>query len=398
MNSPSASKVQKVPAILSGAHSPASSASSSSSGSCDPAQYRVWFNQGIAVADAAGAVRQADIASGARQLYVMLSQVDGRSTADRPASAAGDLSVAEPARSMPAQAYVDWCLSVCRANRVDLMVATYRRQAIERRRPEFEQAGTRLLAPGPASSMDLADSKDACSQFLSRHGVAVPAWRTASHVSELDEAYADLKARSPLVCVKPVRGVGGIGFHLFREPGMAPITGWMPANALIDYATFKRNWSSANKRPKLLVAEFLPGTERSIDCLAHNGQLVGSVCRAKVGSVQIIENTGPALASAARITQALGMTGLFNVQTKDALDGTPKLVEVNARMSDGTRYSIQAGTILPYWAVLLALGLADPQDIPRPIDGLELIPDASRIQNQTPNIIAALNFPRKDPS
>jgi hypothetical protein len=48
----------------------------------------------------------------------------------------------------------------------------------------------------------------------------------------------------------------------------------------------------------------------------------------------------------------------------------PRLLEINPRMAGGISYSFLSGVVLPYWAIRLALGTAEPGDIPAPKTGL----------------------------
>jgi biotin carboxylase len=114
--------------------------------------------------------------------------------------------------------------------------------------------------------------------------------------------------------------------------------------------------------------QYLEGPERSVDCVAYQGSLVLAVSRVKLPDRQIMETAGPAIDVARRLCRRYRLDGLFNVQLRDA-GGRPHLLEINARMSGGLSYTASTGVILPYWAIMLHLGLRRPEDVPAPRPG-----------------------------
>jgi len=87
--------------------------------------------------------------------------------------------------------------------------------------------------------------------------------------------------------------------------------------------------------------------------------------------VQTLEHDPRALEIARRVTARYGLTGVYNVQTKDA-GGEPYILEINPRASGGIHVAMTSGLNFPLWAARLALGLAAPSDVPTPATGLRV--------------------------
>ncbi|SDX54494.1 hypothetical protein SAMN05421783_1359 [Thiocapsa roseopersicina] len=126
-----------------------------------------------------------------------------------------------------------------------------------------------------------------------------------------------------------------------------------------------------------MLMEYLEGPERSVDCLAHQGELVAAVARLKHGRHQSLETSGAAIEGARRLVERYRLDGIVNIQFRDTR-GIPHLLEINARMAGGMLYSC-AALNLPYWSAMLALGLAQPHDVPAPREGLRVAPIGSAL-------------------
>ncbi len=148
---------------------------------------------------------------------------------------------------------------------------------------------------------------------------------------------------------KPRRGAGGRGIALIAD--RAQLAG-QPQDG------------------SMLLQEYLPGTEYSIDVLARpDGHIVAAVPRTrdKVDSgIAVAGRTvrDPALEEFGRaVAHAIGTTGVVNVQVRRAVDGTPALLEVNARFPGTMTLTMAAGIDMPSLAVDAAFGRLLPDRI-----------------------------------
>jgi len=193
-----------------------------------------------------------------------------------------------------------------------------------------------LLAPGPA--LDVILDKLALAARCAGV-VAVP--RT-----ELFGPLVDPAAWTYPVIVKPRTGSGSRGV--------------MTIGSAAELAALER--SSA-----LIVQEFLPGEEYSIDVLADaGGRVIASVprLRARVDSgVSVGGRTvkDDELSSFGRtVAEATGITYVANVQCKRDAAGRPALLEVNPRMPGTLGLTIASGVDMPRLALAALRGLPLP--------------------------------------
>lgn len=321
---------------------------------------RVWYSRGLSnVYDAVRNVRAADTAG-----EITLLASHARHAV--PALQVADERFLEPVGRLPDAEFVAWCLSACREHRVDLFVPGRRVQALSAAKAQFEQAGTRLLVPAGPEALARIDRKD---QFYAdMHDAALPDFRVCRTVPEFDAACADL-AHHRRLCVKPVVSTFGLGFHTLvqRDDPYKRFLGGDPT--AISFEAARSAIASAKKPRDLLVMEYLPGPERSVDCLCQNGELVTAVSRVKRGEFQVLEIEGPGVEAARGVVKRYGLDGIVNVQTRNGR-GEARLLEANARMSGGLLYACASGVVFPYWAIRLALGWSKPSEVPLPKAGV----------------------------
>jgi carbamoyl-phosphate synthase large subunit len=263
--------------------------------------------------------------------------------ADMDPWAAGLYLVPEPARTLiPAGAAADFAdvlLARCRALGVHVVLPTVDAELrpLAAARARFAADGIKLLL-APAAALDVILDK----LTLALHcGGVVRVPRT-----EPVGGGTDPSSWSYPVVVKPRTGSGSRGF--------------LVVGSAADLALLTRE-------PGLLVQEYLPGEEYSIDVLADAaGRVIASVprLRARVDSgVSVGGRTvhDPELESFGRaVAEATGISYVANVQCKRDAAGRPALLEVNPRMPGTLGLTIASGVDMPRLALDSLRGLPVP--------------------------------------
>jgi carbamoylphosphate synthase large subunit len=287
---------------------------------------------------------------------------------------AADDSEVEPTQ-LDAQAYVDWCLALCERRGVGIFYAGHHASAIAARQAGFEARGVRLVVAGNADALDALEDK--AGFYASHAGDAVPGPETicVRSYEEYAAACATLRARHPMIAVKPSVGVYGIGFRVIDERRRALDHILKGIDYHVAATDLDRELQAAGTFAPLLVMEYLPGHEYSVDCLASQGELKVAIARRKekgTAAGQVIVDS-PAIQAACRALAArYGLNAIFNVQFKENAAGELRLLEVNARMSGGTAMACLAGPNLPYLAMKAALGELEDGDVPAIAYGLRV--------------------------
>ncbi|MCP9473488.1 MAG: ATP-grasp domain-containing protein [Nitrospira sp.] len=273
-----------------------------------------------------------------------------------------DLFVPEP-RGLTDDDYVTWCLQFAADHRVTLFIPGRKLLPVVAAADRFAQIGTNILAAAELRDLLVVGDKIATYSRLDPSDPAIPDYAVARTLGEFLDAVERLKSRHPRICFKPARSVYGIGFFILDESGTNSRPYHLSLGAAIQRLQAHRVF------PPHLVMEYLPGPERSVDCLAQAGELIRCVVRRKAASVQWIEHH-PLIEEMVRgFTRKFRLNGVLNIQFRDS-GGLPRLLEINPRMSGGLPIACAAGVNFLLWAIRLALGSAASKDVPHPLSGI----------------------------
>jgi carbamoyl-phosphate synthase large subunit len=266
--------------------------------------------------------------------------------ADMDPWAAGLYLVPPAARTLiPAGAapgFVDAVLARCLALGVNVLLPTVDAELrpLAAARAAFAARGIEMLL-APAAALEVILDKLALARRCAGV-VRVP--RT-----EPFEPRTDPAAWTYPVVVKPRTGSGSRGF------------------ALIGSAA---ELAGLGREPGLILQDFLPGEEYSIDVLADaGGHVIASVPRLRARVDSGVSVGGRSVHDAelesfgAAVAEATGVTYVANVQCKRDADGRPALLEVNPRMPGTLGLTIASGVDMPRIALAALRGQPVPAQL-----------------------------------
>ncbi|TSA81382.1 ATP-grasp domain-containing protein [Deinococcus detaillensis] len=248
---------------------------------------------------------------------------------------AADHGFVEPA--MPsAAAYLKYVLQTVREHNIAALVAGRYAAHLAQHRAEIGAAGCRLIVPSTdPASFERCEDKAHFYQTFAEH-IPMPETRPVHNWPEMLAAARELEAEYGSACIKPARGIFGIGFRILTEGD--DLKYFLSGNPLrLSYPAAELLFKD-QELPVMLVMETLPGFEYSIDALARGGELLTCVIRRKLvglGNLQTAVEHPQMREWTALLCRELQMDGLFNAQFREDKHGQPKLLEVNARASGG---------------------------------------------------------------
>ena len=326
---------------------------------------RIWFTKGLSNTRAAvSLIRGWEGVGVPGGLSTLASHVEP----DNPLRALGYDFLVEP-KGISGDAYAEWVLNTARQRAVDLIVVQRQPQSLWAHRGRFLAEGIRLLIAASPEVLALLDSKLAFQRDLAAAGLQEVRGHAALPFQDVDGFEA---ARETLlangeapygVCVKPVSGIFGAGFRRIDEDGRdfeRLLSGNLGDLYRISLGAFRLALAAATKRREMILMPYLPGVERSVDFVSHQGQLIAAIARVKHGRHQMLEIGGAAIDCARMLAERYGLNGLCNLQTRE-IDGRQVVLEINARMSGGMEMACLSGVNLPLLAVLAASGLPYPK-------------------------------------
>jgi carbamoyl-phosphate synthase large subunit len=261
--------------------------------------------------------------------------------------------------------FTDELLKLCRESAVDIIMPLVTRElpVLAGNLNAFREAGTRVMVSDP-SSLEIANDKSRLYQFLDWRGIKVPAYKIAESIDQFTEAVKELGYPGKTICFKPSISNGSRGFRIIKNDvnELDLLFNQKPNSTYIDFDTAIRVLSSG-KFPELLISEYLPGEEYSVDCIVNRGEAVMVVPRLRKRILNGISVEGEFIFNenisnyCRQMVRELQLHGNIGIQLKRTASGEYLVLEINPRVQGTISAGLGAGINLPVLAVKQELGL-----------------------------------------
>jgi carbamoyl-phosphate synthase large subunit len=270
------------------------------------------------------------------------------------------------------ESFIEQVFSVCQENNIQLILPLVTKELLPlaRARDRFAQSDIRVLV-SPAEAIEIANNKATCYQYLRSRGVPVPRFHVANTTEDFIHAAFELGHPQQDFCFKPSLSNGSRGFRVITDSidESHQLFDLKPYSTFIAYP-HALSILAAKPFPQLLVTEYLPGDEYSVDCVADKGRARLVVPRLRTKMINGISVKGTFLEDAAiieychRIIEAIGLHGNIGIQVKKNAAGDPLLLEINPRVQGTIVAALGAGVNLPIMAIKQELGMPiEPEEM-----------------------------------
>ena len=265
-------------------------------------------------------------------------------------------------------AYPEEMLKIASRENVDIILplSSLELLALSRFKKRFEEKCIRVLISAP-EKIAIALNKYRTYRFLEEKGFTkiLPKYHLVKSIKELEDAAENLGFPAKPFIIKPPQGKGQRGFRIIVKQKISSVTDFLntkPYDAYMDYHELIRILGKEENFPPLLVMEFLPGKEYTIDVLCKEGISYAAVPRYRkrttlgVSTIGVTERNEELIKITRNLIRLFGFDYIINIQFKYDENGEPKLLEVNPRIAGTVCLTIESGINLPYAAIKLALG------------------------------------------
>ncbi|MBZ4202272.1 MAG: ATP-grasp domain-containing protein [Methylovulum sp.] len=284
---------------------------------------------------------------------------------------AADECYLEP-ESLAGEQYLHWCVQFCLDQHITAFWPGKEAALISEHHALFQAIGVKLFLVADSDTLKLLHDKAEFYRRLPAHIAKIMEVYAVNDSEQFNKACELLYTKHAVLCVKPAVSVFGLGFRILdtQETSVTHIVKGteyrLPLQelqlGLVNTPTFAT----------LLVMEYLPGPEWSVDCVGQSGRLLCAVQRKKSpqpGYGQQIDNNDEINTMVSQLTAHYRLNGLFNIQFKASAEG-PRCLEINPRPSGGVGMACLAGVNLPYLA--WQAGQGEIVDIPAIQYGLKV--------------------------
>ena len=261
--------------------------------------------------------------------------------------------------------YAEEVMNVCKRKGINVLLPLVTKELLPLAdySEQFSEAGIRMPI-STAASIEIANNKSRLYQFLQWRDIPLPAFRIVETIAQFKEALKELGYPENTVCFKPSVANGSRGFRIISEQmnELDLLFNHKPTSVYISYREAVRILSTGIF-PELLVSEYLPGDEFSVDCLARQGEPVLVVPRSRKKMISGISvegefiNDEKIISYCSRIIKELKLHGNTGIQVKRSAAGECLLLEINPRVQGSISTGLGAGINLPVLAIKQELGL-----------------------------------------
>ena len=263
------------------------------------------------------------------------------------------------------ESYVPRLLEISKEEGVAVIFPQTTREiaVLSKAKDAFESQGVKLVVSS-AEAIETANNKWKLLELFARLGLPHPRFRLALNIRELEEAAEKLGYPGKPVVVKPPVSNGMRAVRVLMEDYWNPrrFLEEKPNGLITTLGELKRVFQDQEEEmPVLLVSEYLPGPEYSVDgfqgrhAFAALPRLRKSI-RSGISFEAVLENRVDIVFQTKKIAGALGLQYAFGFQFKLDKDGVPKVLECNPRVQGTMIVSTLAGLNLIWWSVREALG------------------------------------------
>ena len=208
-----------------------------------------------------------------------------------------------------------------------------------------------------------------------------PEHYSVTNIDELEKAAESLGYPDIPICIKPAVADGSRGFRILDETKNRKMMFFSekPNSVYSNLDTLKE--ILGDNFQKMLLMEYLPGREYTVDILCQRGTVYAVLPRLRTVMTGGI-TTGAVLAKddqfdfinnySNKIVEGFNLSYNIGIQLREDRNGNLKLLEMNPRLQGTTVISVEGGVNIPEIMVDMALGSFDTNYNPEIKWGLKL--------------------------
>ena len=265
--------------------------------------------------------------------------------------------------------FIPILLELCVEWKIDLILPLVTRELLPlaTHAAKFREYGTFVLVSS-ASALEVANDKGNLYTHLAMRGITVPAFKIVDTADDLEAAAHELGYPDVPVVVKPRRSNGSRGLRIL-DPCKDRLSILFDEKPSALFSSLEEILTIVSDRtvPPLVVSEYLPGNELTVDTLTDKGEVIVILVRTRDSINGGISTSGRFIHDCdveryiREITATLPeLYGPIGFQLKRAVDGSFKLLESNPRLQGTSVAGLGCGVNLSLVAVRHALGMELP--------------------------------------
>jgi carbamoyl-phosphate synthase large subunit len=256
-------------------------------------------------------------------------------------------------------AFIDFILSFCIENSIQVIFPLVTKELFKfaKHKQQFKENGISIVV-SDYDSLSIANDKGKLYTHLYNHQVVVPTFKIVATINDLKQAVYELGYPAKPVCIKPTVSNGSRGVRILQKDidEFDLLFNYKPNNLFSSLEKLLEILENKSF-PELLVSEYLPGDEFTIDTLVCQGipKLILPRIRSKMNGGISVQGTflknDEIINYCSQIIGTLNLSGPIGLQVKEDVNGAFKLLEINPRIQGTSVAALGININLPALAI-----------------------------------------------
>lgn len=239
------------------------------------------------------------------------------------------------------EGYLEYCLDFCRDHNIDIFVPRRNLELISKNIESFTLKGIKVLVDD-YSKLELLGDKQKTYELLNNiKGINIPEYYIVENLAQFDTSYQKISKNSSSVCVKFIKDEGALSYRRIVDGKLTFNRLRVYPGAEVFLEDYRKCLSEKETFDKLMVMEYLPENEISVDCLNTKQGIIVIPRYKTIGRDETIDFDESIIRVCEEIMVKTGLQYPCNIQFKKK-NGIPYLLEINTRMSGGLHMSCLA--------------------------------------------------------
>jgi len=261
--------------------------------------------------------------------------------------------------------FISEVLKIAIAEKVDVIIplVTMELFVFSKNKDLFEQEGIKVQV-SEFEQLNIANNKYHLMDFCKNNEIPYPEFYIVKSIDEFVEKAKLLGYPNEKICFKPPLSNGLRGFRIINDSNdkMDSLINDKPNNVYIGFDEFLQIAKDSDYFPDLLLMEFLPGEEYSVDVFVDKGRYLSAIPRSRDKIKMGISFVGKTVKDdeiikySKQIVEKLELNGNIGLQFKRDKNGVPKIIESNPRVQGTIVLCTASGYNMVYNSVKAAIG------------------------------------------
>ena len=270
--------------------------------------------------------------------------------------------------------YINLILDICKKEKVDIYFPNISLEVskVIKMKSEFDKLGVKI-AISNLHSIEIANNKLSTYQFLKEHKIAVPNFYPVKSLDDFITGCKIMGYPKKALCLKIVDGSGSRGVRIIdsKKSRYDIFVNEKPNTFYTSYDDMVSVLKEAKEFHEMMLVEYMPGPEYTVDILAENGKVLYIVGRENTVSLMsiaqesVLKYDADAYETCKNIVKLLSMDGNIGFDFMRDCEGKAQLMDINPRITATVSVIAAGGVNLPYLRVKQLLGEKLPKLDPK---------------------------------